>query len=84
MNKVAAIELANSVNNHFSDSGVFGLHVSGWKANVISSYIYYYQKREMLDYLVTELKRLLDPISDEEFYRARNLLKCQIQLNLER
>lgn len=34
MNKVAAIELANSVNNHFSDIGVFGLHVAGWKSNV--------------------------------------------------
>jgi processing peptidase subunit alpha len=35
MNKVAAIELANSVNNHYSDTGVFGLHISGWKAQVL-------------------------------------------------
>ena len=30
MNCVASIESAGAVNNHYTDSGLFGLKVSGW------------------------------------------------------
>lgn len=34
MNRVASVELANTINHHFTDSGLFGLHLSGIASSV--------------------------------------------------
>lgn len=74
LNRLHFIESASSVNHHFTDSGLFGLRVSGphqFANNLIQS-------------TVDELKKLGDPIDDVEFLRGQNLLFSLINLSLER
>jgi predicted Zn-dependent peptidase len=72
--KYPYIESANSINMHFSDSGLFGLSVSG-NAN---------KGQDILKALVTELKNLTQNIPAEELTRAKNILKSHILMAMER
>lgn len=72
--KYPFIDSANALNFHFSDAGIFGLSVTG-SANKGS---------EILKGLVGELKGLTQPIPAEELTRAKNILKSNILMAMER
>jgi len=62
------------LNFTFSDAGLFGVKIIG-SADKGS---------ELLSNVVTELKALTGPITNAELSRAKNLLKTQLYLALER
>ncbi len=67
------VDSVQSINNHFSDSGLFGITIEG--AGSHSS--------DLLNVGIEELSKLKDRISDEELARAKNVLKMNILLGLE-
>ncbi len=68
------IEGVNTINSHFTDTGLFGITITGAKANA----------GEIGKILVTELKNLKQGITAEELQRAKNILKINILMALER
>jgi len=68
------IDSANALNFHFSDSGIFGLSVTGAASS----------GPEILKALIGELKGLTQKISAEELTRAKNILKSNILMAMER
>jgi len=63
----------HAFNHHFSDSGLFGVTVTGSGSH----------SRELMDVALGELHRLKDPINDEELNRAKNVLKMNLIRELE-
>merc|ERR1711957_1047953 len=59
------------INQHFSDSGLFGLRISGQSSNA----------NELVEVLVKELK---DNVTDEELNGAKGTLKLKMLLGLEK
>jgi len=74
MNKYQFVDAANSINLHFSDTGIYGLSISGPAEDA----------RSILQMIIGELKDLVNPIATEELNRAKNILKSQILMALER
>jgi len=72
--KYPFIDSARSLNFHFSDSGLFGLNVSGLASN----------GNDILSALVGEIKGLTQKIPADELQRAKNILKSDILRALER
>lgn len=68
------VDGASAINSHFSDSGLFGMSIEGPGSH----------SQELMSVLVEELNRLRDPISDEELSRAKNILKMNILMAMER
>jgi predicted Zn-dependent peptidase len=68
------VDQVQSLNNHFSDSGLFGITIEGAGSH----------SPDLLQVAMEELSRLKDRISDEELARAKNRLKMNILLNLEK
>ncbi len=68
------VDGASAVNHHFSDSGLFGLSIEGPGSH----------SQELYSVLLEELNRLKDRISDEELSRAKNILKMNILMAMER
>jgi len=69
------VDSFGAVNNHFSDSGIWGLRISGQSAN----------GRDMVNALVEQLCALRDGnISSEELARAKNTLKLKMLRGIER
>ena len=68
------VESVNTINTHFTDSGIFALHVTGARE----------QAGELGRIIVEELKSIRENISAEELQRAKNILKINILLALER
>lgn len=68
------IDSASAINSHFTDSGLFGLTVEGPGSH----------SAELLGALTEELNRLREPISQEELARAKNILKMNILMAMER
>lgn len=68
------IDSARSINFNFSDSGLFGLRVSG-AAN---------QAQNVLNETIRTLKDLATPVSADELSRAKNALKVSIACALQR
>lgn len=66
------IHECESVNLHFSDSGLFGLNFTGSSAN----------SKEMLNDMLEVLDNFRKPISEAELTRTKNILKRNILLNL--
>lgn len=74
MQKHSFVDSASAVNSHFSDSGLFGLTVEGPGSH----------SKELLNVLTDELNRLKSPIDEVELNRAKNILKMNILMAMER
>ena len=74
MARYGFVNLATSVNSHFTDSGLFGMQLTGPGSH----------GQDLMYVLLQELNRLRNPIPDEELLRAKNILKMNILMNLER
>jgi processing peptidase subunit alpha len=62
------------VNTHFSDSGLFGLTIEGPGSH----------SQELMSVLTEELNGLKSPIDETELNRAKNILKMNILMAMER
>ena len=68
------VDSASSINSHFTDSGIFGLTVEGPGSH----------SADLMSVALDELNRLKDPISDQELARAKNILKMNVLMAMER
>jgi predicted Zn-dependent peptidase len=74
MQKYNFIDGVSGINTHFSDSGLFGLTIEGPGSH----------SQDLLSVLLEELNNLKGRISDEELSRAKNILKMNILMSMER
>lgn len=74
MQKHSFVDSASAVNSHFSDSGLFGLTVEGPGSH----------SKELMSVLTDELNRLKTHIDETELNRAKNILKMNILMAMER
>lgn len=72
--KLDYIEGVNTINMHFTDSGLFGMQITGRRQ----------QAKEIGKVIVDELKDLKSNITEEELRRAKNILKINVLMALER
>lgn len=63
-----------AINTHFSDSGLFGITIEGPGSH----------SQDLLAVLLEEFNRLKERITDEELARAKNILKMNILMAMER
>mmetsp|Transcript_100254 Transcript_100254/g.138145 ORF Transcript_100254/g.138145 Transcript_100254/m.138145 type:complete len:127 (-) Transcript_100254:201-581(-) len=68
------IDSASCLNSHFTDSGLFGLNVEGPGSH----------SNDLLMSALEELHRLREPINEIELNRAKNILKMNVLMALER
>jgi len=74
MQQHAFVNSASAINSHFTDSGLFGMNVEGPASH----------SAELLSVMLEELNRLREPIPEAELNRAKNILKMNILMALER
>jgi processing peptidase subunit alpha len=74
MQQHAFVNSASAVNSHFTDSGLFGMNIEGPASH----------SAELLSVMVDELNNLREPIPEAELNRAKNILKMNILMALER
>jgi predicted Zn-dependent peptidase len=74
MQKYNFVDGVSGINTHFSDSGLFGLTIEGPGSH----------SQDLLSVLLEELNNLKTRISDEELARAKNILKMNILISMER
>mmetsp|Transcript_5624 Transcript_5624/g.4287 ORF Transcript_5624/g.4287 Transcript_5624/m.4287 type:complete len:232 (-) Transcript_5624:175-870(-) len=74
MQRFHFVEGVQSVSSHFSDTGLFGINISGPSSHAA----------ELMYVIVEELNKLKLKVSDEELARAKNILKMNILMALER
>ena len=68
------VDSASSINSHFTDSGLFGITIEGPGSH----------SAELMSAAIDELNRLKDPIADVELARAKNILKMNVLMAMER
>lgn len=68
------VDEIQSLNNHFTDSGLFGLSVTGAGSH----------SEDLLNVALEELANLRNDVSDQELARAKNTLKMNVLLTFER
>ena len=68
------VDSASAINSHFTDSGLFGMTIEGPGSH----------SAELMQVLLQELHRLREPIPDQELARAKNILKMNVLMALER
>ena len=68
------VDQVQSFTNHFSDSGLFGISVEGAGSH----------SQDLLQVALEELSRLRDRVTDEELAKAKNKLKMNILLAIEK
>lgn len=68
------VDSVESVNTHFSDSGLFGITVTGAGSH----------SQELLQVALEDLSNLKNKVSDEELNRAKNMVKMNVLLSLEK
>ena len=68
------VDGASAINTHFTDSGLFGMSIEGPGSH----------SNELMSLLIEELNRLKQNISDEELNRAKNILKMNLLMAMER
>ena len=74
LNRYPWAESAEAFTSFFQDTGVWGL----------SGSTYTHKAREMMQVLAEHVARLaIQPVTDEELSRARNMLKCNVLTQLE-
>lgn len=74
MQKNNFVESAGAINSHYSDSGLFGMSITGPDES----------SADLMKVLLAELAKLKTRIPDEELERAKNILKINILMALER
>ena len=74
LNRLSYVDSANALCTCFSDTGLFGLILSGPSTNA----------NELLRSTMDEIKLLADPIPAIELQRAKNITKSNILMALER
>lgn len=74
MQKHNFVDGASALNNHFTDSGLFGMTIEGPGSH----------SQELMSVLVEELNNLKNPIDEVELNRAKNILKMNILMAMER
>lgn len=68
------VDSASAINTHFTDSGLFGLQIEGPGSH----------SSELMSALLEELNSLREPIPETELNRAKNILKMNILMAMER
>jgi mitochondrial-processing peptidase subunit alpha len=68
------IDSASCINSHFTDSGLFGINVEGPGSH----------SAELLQVAIEELAKLKEPIHEMELNRAKNILKMNVLMAMER
>jgi predicted Zn-dependent peptidase len=74
MQKYNFVDGASALNTHFSDSGLFGMTIEGPGS----------KSSELMKVLTDELNNLKNPIDEVELNRAKNILKMNILMAMER
>lgn len=74
LNRLSFVDAANAVCTNFTDSGIFGLILSGPSSNT----------NDLLRAIINEIKGLAKPIPPIELQRAKNITKSNILMALER
>lgn len=74
MQKHNFVDGASAINSHFSDSGLFGMTIEGPGSH----------SSELMHALTGELNNLKNPIDEVELNRAKNILKMNILMAMER
>lgn len=74
MQKHNFVDGASALNNHFSDSGLFGMSIEGPGSH----------SQELMSVLTEELNNLKNPIDEVELNRAKNILKMNVLMAMER
>ena len=74
MQKHSCVDGASAFNSHFTDSGLFGMNIEGPGA----------QSEELMKLLVQEMNGLRENIDEVELNRAKNILKMQVLMAMER
>jgi len=74
MQQHAFVNSASAINSHFTDTGLFGMNIEGPGSH----------SAELLSVMLEELNALREPIPDAELNRAKNILKMNIIMALER
>merc|ERR1712054_594910 len=74
MQKHNFVDGASALNNHFSDSGLFGMSIEGPGSH----------SAELMSVLTEELNNLKNPIDEVELNRAKNILKMNVLMTMER
>lgn len=74
LQKHSYVDVAEALNFHFSDAGLFGLRVSGSADKA----------KDVLNLTVAELKGLASSVSADELALAKSVLKNQVLTALER
>jgi len=73
VNQNSFVDSSHGFNHHFTDSGLFGLTVTGSGSH----------SRELMDVALGQLSSLKNHINDEELHRAKNILKMNVLRTLE-
>merc|ERR1712242_416955 len=68
------VDSASCINSHFTDSGLFGMNIEGPGSH----------SAELMQVMLQELHKLREPIPDQELARAKNILKMNVLMALER
>ncbi len=74
LQKYNYVDNVNAINSHFSDSGLFGVSIEGAGSH----------SQELLSLVLEELNSLRGPIDEGELTRAKNILKMNVLLAMER
>ena len=74
MQRHGFVDGASAINSHFSDTGLFGMSIEGHGAH----------SKELMSVLVDELNALKVRIPEEELSRAKNILKMNVLMAMER
>jgi len=74
MQKYNFVDGASALNTHFSDSGLFGMTIEGPGSH----------SAELMSVMADELNNLKNPIDEIELNRAKNILKMNILMAMER
>ena len=74
MQKNYFVDGASAINSHFSDSGLFGITVEGSGSH----------SQDLMNLAIEELNALKEPIDEVELNRAKNILKMNVLMAMER
>merc|ERR1719446_1631840 len=74
MQKNPFVDGASALNHHFTDSGLFGITVEGSGSH----------SQDLMNLAIEELNGLKEPIDEVELNRAKNILKMNILMAMER
>ena len=74
MQKNSFVDGASALNSHFSDSGLFGMSIEGPGSH----------SAELMKLMIEELNNLKNPITEVELNRAKNILKMNVLMAMER